>query len=321
MAEFKFQIEQASSAADRIHTLENDMRAYPDQITNAVSTLKQNQASSFSPVYRKLHSIRADVLEQAAKMDTLEQALWHIITEYTNAEKQNMGLLDAGSWAGNWVSGGDTLDENEKNIFQRFLEWIKKIFNWTEQPEEEPIAITRQQEKEYDLYMQNEIFALLNTPEYSKSTWNKASVDERKAILNRYLADLAKIYGVSVSSKVNFYQTSASTRGTYSHSRREVSINENYLTRPDSYQIMQTMIHEMRHAYQHSAVDDPDSYEVSAETIQQWKSNFSNYKNTSDGKTTYSEYVSQPVEYDAKNFAKQYTDLSNAKPTYTGSWD
>ena len=56
------------------------------------------------------------------------------------------------------------------------------------------------------------------------------------------------------------------------------------------------------------------------ETIRQWKNNFSNYKSTSDGHTTYSEYVSQPVEYDAKNFAKQFTDLSGAKPTYTGSW-
>lgn len=168
--------------------------------------------------------------------------------------------------------------------------------------------------------MQAQIFALLDTQEYNKNTWNKASIEERKNILTKYLAELSIIYGVTVSSSINFYSGSNSDRGSYAHSKRLVSINEKYLTRADSYQIMQTVVHEMRHAYQHAAVDNPDSYEVSMETIKQWKNNFSNYKSTSDGHTTYSEYVSQPVEYDAKNFAKQFTDLSGAKPTYTGSW-
>jgi hypothetical protein len=100
-----------------------------------------------------------------------------------------------------------------------------------------------------------------------------------------------------------------------------IRINEDYLSRPDGYQIMQTMIHEMRHAYQHAAVRDPDSYTVSAETIKAWEENLKpgNYKSTSNG-YSYTEYVSQPVEWDAKNMAKQYSDVSGADPEYRGSW-
>nr|WP_325214186.1 hypothetical protein [uncultured Oscillibacter sp.] len=320
MAEFKIHIDRADAAAEVLNVLEKELRAYPNQISASMKSLKTNKTVAFVPVYRRLGAISEDVLSEAAKMDSLENALRHIVSLYTSTEKQNMKLSDSAG-ANTPHFSNDTDDSKQKNIFQLFWEWIKSLFNWAEPPEATPVEVTRQQEKEHDLYMQNEIFSLLNTPAYSKSTWSKASVDERKVILKNYLADLAKIYGVSVSSEINFYDGKNSTRGTYSHSKRLVSINENYLTRADSYQIMQTVIHEMRHAYQHSAVDDPDSYEVSAETIRQWKENFSNYRSTGDGKTTYEEYVSQPVEYDAKNFAKQYTDLSQAKPQYTGSWD
>ena len=34
----------------------------------------------------------------------------------------------------------------------------------------------------------------------------------------------------------------------------------------------------------------------------------------------YKRYVSQPVEWDAKNFAKQTNDVRNADSTYRGSW-
>lgn len=320
MAEFKIHINDANTAADGIDLLGKDLQSYPSQLSEILAALKRNETSSFMPIYTKLKEINDAVLEEASRMDTLENALRHITAIYSDSERRNLNSIDSEVLHSSNGGQSGITDEDTRNFFQRFWEWIKSIFNWNEKPEEAPLEITRQQEKEHDLYMQNQIFALLNTQEYSKNTWSNASIEQRKEILTKYLTELSVIYGVTVSSNINFYSGPNSERGSYSHSRRLVSINENYLTRKDSYQIMQTIVHEMRHAYQHAAVDDPDSYEVSAETIAQWKSNFSNYKSTSDGSTTYAEYVSQPVEYDAKNFAKQFTDLSGAKPTYTGSW-
>ena len=318
MAEFEIHTREALSAADKINLLSNDMNHYPEQVTSAINALTRNKTVSFIPICEQLRVVNDALLEEAAKMHSLEKALRYIVSTYSNSEKHNSNFKGSASSDKPVVAKEDKFN---KNIFQRFLDWIKSIFNWKEEPKEEPISITRQQEKTHNLNMQNEIFALLDSPPYNKTVWNQSTIEQRKDILTKYLAELALIYGVTVSSNINFYSGNLSMRGSYSHSRRLVSINEQYLTRSDSYQIMQTMIHEMRHAYQHAAVDDPSSYEVSAETISQWKNNFAYYKSTDDGKTTYSQYVSQPVEYDAKNFAKQYTDLASAKPEYKGSWE
>ena len=317
MPEFEIHIRESLSAADEINLLGKDISHYPDQITSAISALSCYETSPFISICGQLRGVNDALLEEAAKMHSLEEALRYIVSTYSNSEKHNS------TFTGSSLSGKSIVAEEDKykNIFRRFLDWIKSIFNWTEKGKEESISITRQQEKTHDLYMQSEIFALLDSPAYNKTVWNQSTIEQRKDILTKYLAELALIYGVTVSPNINFFSGNQSTRGTYSHSRKMVSINENYLTRSDSYQIMQTVIHEMRHAYQHAAVEEPDSYEVSAETIKQWKNNFANYKSTDDGKTTYSQYVTQPVEYDAKNFAKQYTDLSGAKPEYKGSWE
>ena len=34
----------------------------------------------------------------------------------------------------------------------------------------------------------------------------------------------------------------------------------------------------------------------------------------------YAKYVQQPIEWDAKNFAKQYSDVEGYTPEYAGSW-
>lgn len=320
MAKFQIQIDNTVLATDGIGALGKNLQSYSNSLVDVLIALEKDETTSFAPIYGKLKGINAILLEEAAKMESLEKALRHIITNYSDSEKQNLNFPCSEELISANTREHGVVDEDTRNFFQRFWDWVKKIFNWNEKPEEKPLEITRQQEKEHDLYMQNRIFALLDTQAYNKTTWNKASIEQRKDILTKYLADLSAICGVTVLSSINFYLGPSSERGSYAHSQKLVSINENYLTRTDSYQIMQTVVHEMRHAYQHAAVDDPDSYEVSMETIEQWKNNFSNYISTRDGKTSYSEYVSQPVEYDAKNFAKQFTDLSGAKPTYTGSW-
>jgi hypothetical protein len=82
---------------------------------------------------------------------------------------------------------------------------------------------------------------------------------------------------------------------------------------------MQTMIHEMRHAYQHRATENQRNAVVSQKTIDSWADNFANYKSMKNG-YSFEEYLSQSVEWDAKNFAKQLTDIVGIQPMYAGSW-
>lgn len=71
---------------------------------------------------------------------------------------------------------------------------------------------------------------------------------------------------------------------------------DNYI---NSYNLMGTITHELRHAYQHQAVDNPENFVVTEETIDVWETNFDNYISPS---TDFDLYQEQPVEVDAREF-------------------
>ena len=316
MRELEINLEKTERLAEQITSLGTDLRDYSGRIEDASEGLKRNHAIFIDILCGKISVLNEELLKEAAKLDSLSEALNLIITRYTETEKQITGY-NTGNPAGNNTGTNGSNNAESQNVFDKFISWLKGLFGW----KEETLSEERQREKEHDLYMQKEIFDLLETEEYNKKTWKKASPEEREQILESFMQKLAEIFGVTVSSEIIFDSLGEDTRGMYSHGNRTVYINKDYLKKKDSYEIMQTMIHEMRHAYQHAAVDNPDSYNVSEETIKQWSENFKpeNYKSTKNG-YTFEEYVSQPVEYDAKNFAKQKSDLYNAKPEYNGSW-
>ncbi len=309
---------EVSAAADQMTAAQNNINRYSQQISSVITTLRQDGSETYATLCTKLQTVNDSLLEEAAKMSSLESALRLILSTYASAENNILGLTVTDSHS---VSGG-TLSTSA--TFQALLSQLTALLNMKEEEESsasEPASVTHEQEKAHDLYMQNEIFSLLEKDQYSKETWLAASLEQRKDILRSFMKDLSGIYGVKLSSDVNFEAIDGTARGYYLPGSNTVTINTNYLPRTDSYQIMQTMIHEMRHAYQHAAVNNPESFQVSPQTIEQWKNNFAavNYINY-DG-SNYSAYVSQPVEWDAKNFAKQFSDLSNANPEYRGSWD
>ncbi len=314
--------ELAHEMSDLHRALEEQSR----QVSGAASVLRQTQAGFVRPACGAISGISDALLTEAAKMQSLSDALRLLAQRYQETESR----LSQSGQTSDGGSAGQSDAEDFGSWWSGVLAWIKKLFGWEdpadpetgETPaESEPEGVTKAEEKAHDLYMQEQMFDLLETDRYSKKTWNKATVEQRKEILKSYLQELEKIYGVSVSPDIEYFYGDRNSRGAYVDSRKAVRINENYLSRSDSYQIMQTMIHEMRHAYQHAAVRDPDSYTVSAETIKAWEENLKpgNYKSTSNG-YSYTEYVSQPVEWDAKNMAKQYSDVSGADPEYRGSW-
>ncbi|MBR0208939.1 MAG: hypothetical protein IJQ43_08580 [Oscillospiraceae bacterium] len=308
-------------------TLEDRSR----QTSAAAAALKQSQAGFIGPASKAILGISDELLTEAAKMQSLCDALKLIAQRYNETEKRLAQTARTAGEAAAASGGGGEAEGDLKTWFAELIAWVKQILG-IEDPEKDPEIpsekptrgegeVTRAEERANDLYMQNAVFELLETSEFSKDTWNKASIEQRKAMLQAYMQRVAEIYGVTVASEIVFYNGERGSRGAYSPGENCVRINENYLSRSDSYQIMQTMIHEMRHAYQHAAVEHPESYIVSAETIAAWEQNFKweNYKSQQKG-NTYAEYVSQPIEWDAKNFARQYSDLTQANPEYEGSW-
>ena len=180
--------------------------------------------------------------------------------------------------------------------------------------------VTRRIEYKMDKTLQERAHGLLQTEKYKQSTWQSLSVTERKDVLRNLLIDMNSVLGTNVSTDIDFFYEKSGSRGAYRSSSNSVRINEYILAEDSSYQLTQTIIHEMRHAYQHHSVTNEKSVLVSSQTIKAWENNFNNYKSPSLG-STFEEYLSQPIEWDAKNFAKQYTDIMGINPEYDGSWN
>jgi len=180
--------------------------------------------------------------------------------------------------------------------------------------------ITRTVEKDNDLRLRENAHDLLRTEQYSRSTWQNASIEKKEAMLSSLVGELNGILGTCVPENIEYFYEESSSRGAYVPSENKVHINKYFLEKTSSYQITQTLIHEMRHAYQYYAIKNPDKVKISQDTIDAWTENIKNYKSPEYG-YTYEEYIAQPIEWDAKNFAKQLTDIMGINPTYSGSWD
>ena len=163
----------------------------------------------------------------------------------------------------------------------------------------------KEAEREADAMMSNEIYQELHSEYMNEDLWNKATLEERKEMINNFVRELNLIYGTNITKNVNFYyeepEDGMISRGYYTDSKRRVSINT-YCIENNSYErVMTTVIHEMRHAYQHEAVRHPERYTVSEETVRGWEKNFRNYVDPDDN---YDAYKSQPVEADANGFSQ-----------------
>lgn len=308
------------SQSDELHASNVELK----ELADAVITIQKNlgfELASKSGVINKLNKIEAGIMKEATNMENLSKALIYIAQTYEKTE--NKIIDEANGTRSVFQKIQDFIEDIKKSIYDFFgIDdiYYRKLIGY------EYFDTDKTREKLMDEYMQAKIFELMQTDRFSEETWNNASKAEREKILNEFLAKINAIMGTSITGAivVNSDLSGKSARGRYCESgngkNRWVEVNPDYLdgTAADSYMIMRTLVHEMRHAYQHEAVRNPDKFLVSEETRQQWADNFKDYK---DAQTYgYDAYVTQAIEWDAKNFAKQYADTSGYTPVYEGSW-
>lgn len=320
MGGFSVNPENVKKQANDIKTMGNYINnnvAQIEQVARVISGLSLGEAEG---IYRRLTKMNDVLVNRAVRMKTMGDALLQIVEEYRKCESELTNEII--------TSNTETMSEDRIKWWQSFINCVKEYIEQQKREKEEREREKRKQEdelkkkeKQQDLYMQSAIFDKMKEKAYSKATWKKASMEERKLILAKFMAEVCTIMGIHVDDVIEFVPLGETKRGAYQPSSNKVIINESLLSSKNSYELMYTIIHEMRHAYQHAVVDHPEKFLVSNETVEQWKNNFKpgNYKNADvDG---YEAYITQPVEYDAKNFAKQDYDLRGYTSSYVGSWD
>ena len=165
-------------------------------------------------------------------------------------------------------------------------------------------------EQYVDWKMKDEIHTLSQKTEYSLETWRNASDDEKRKMLLACIKEIEAIYGVRLSDVYFIYEEPNEEGmirlGFYSSGDNSVTINEYVIQEygvEDGYDsVFDTVLHELRHAYQFAAVADSSKFEVSTETINTWRENINNYVGAED----FEAYRNQPIEVDARDFGDEW---------------
>jgi hypothetical protein len=123
-------------------------------------------------------------------------------------------------------------------------------------------------EEAYDLMVQRQVFALMDSPEFSEDVWATCvSTDEKRVFLNNFFTKLQEVMGVSVErSDIVFTNFNDGALGYFGrehedangnwYGRYSVKIENRGLTADNRETLLIAIIHETRHAYQHDVYMD-----------------------------------------------------------------
>lgn len=86
------------------------------------------------------------------------------------------------------------------------------------------------------------------------SRWDKLDIQEKLDVCQKIINCEARYYGLSHEIKVGIADLEEGTWGYYNDSNHQVIIDVQYLENSYSYHVLQTLLHECTHAYQHEQV-------------------------------------------------------------------
>ena len=157
-------------------------------------------------------------------------------------------------------------------------------------------------EFDFDFELDDEVQIALDRFESGK--WERLSDGERKIAIYDLAAVIGKKLGLEDNPDIQFYNGRDGSCGAYLPWSNTIELNRN--TWFDSCEVVDTVAHEMRHAYQHQRAQ-------CQETLQDkmYQLNFENYISPvplSDGKYLFfTDYQDQLVEAEARAFANIFT--------------
>lgn len=140
--------------------------------------------------------------------------------------------------------------------------------------------------------------------------WDKLNVAEKERVIRSIALIEKEVLGISndVEITVSTEKMSDYTCGYFIDSSKEIFINYKYLNEGELEDVLQTILHEMHHAFVHYTVENID-YESKLvqdnyyyKQAREWKENTENYISSS---SNYDEYRNQPIEADARAYAEE----------------
>lgn len=200
------------------------------------------------------------------------------------------------------IQGNDTLD-----TLVRIQEMVGNLINEISGdtvPEGENV---RETPEAYFKDVASDSLKALFTPEVL-AKWGTMTLEQKSYYLGAYAGYLNQYLGINIQ-QVNICDMGDSTYGQRTPDNR-IEINARIVDSPDIAKlgrVLDTIIHEARHQFQHEAIENPERFGISQQTADIWRNNYTNYISPEDDLEG---YFKQPIEQDARGFAEDVMDLS-----------
>lgn len=144
--------------------------------------------------------------------------------------------------------------------------------------------------------------------------WDKLNVAEKERIIRSIALIEKEELGISndVEITVSTEKMSAYTCGYYLNSSKEIFINYKYLNEGELKDVLQTILHEMHHAFVHYTVENIDFESEFVkenhyyEQARDWKENVDNYISSN---FDFDAYQNQSIEADARGYAEKRVEF------------
>jgi hypothetical protein len=105
---------------------------------------------------------------------------------------------------------------------------------------------------------------------------------------------------MGIDAELSFANKPENVCGGYNPSTNSIELNARYLENPDCKELMNTILHESRHAFQQKCIDNPSSVTIKENVIDVWADNMRNYIPPG---LDFEAYENQEIEKDANYFA------------------
>lgn len=136
-----------------------------------------------------------------------------------------------------------------------------------------------------------------------------AGLEDRCEICLRFYEKVKELMGLETT--LNFSPMPPYKFGGYNPVSNVIELNASFLEEKDCKQLLNTILHESRHAFQKKCINNPESTTIKNNIIEVWKDNFKNYISP---EFDFEAYVNQEVEKDANYYAD--TVMSHAQGRY-----
>lgn len=134
---------------------------------------------------------------------------------------------------------------------------------------------------------------------FEQSNWDNMSLEQKKEAVEDLRDSVAEDLGLQEKPDVKYYNNEDNGDfGGYSPSENAIYINEYNMG--DAKETADTIAHESRHCWQHEVAENSNNPQA-----QEFKENFADYIRPEDD---YRGYRNQPVEADARDYARNITD-------------